>query len=767
MTLPYTRLLPTLRSSMSDLLTDQVRLRKGITYAGVPILASFFLYLAQFHLSLSGQFIVGFGSVLVLLICKRIAHFTRPPLRFLFVLLSVFVNIRYLIWRTTETLVYESLFDFAGTILIYLAEIHAAAIHFLSAFVNIWPQETKVIPLPEETSRYPSVDVFIPTYNEPLEIVKITATAARHIDYPQDRLTVHILDDGATVAKRNDPNTAQAAWERHYALRRMAAELGVNYITRERNVRAKAGNLNHAFHHTSFDLVLVLDADHVPAKDILKNTVGWFLKDPKLALIQTPHFTMNPGPLEKNMEASQDIPGEGELFYRGSHLGLDFWNASFFCGSAGILRRRYLEEVGGFSGETITEDCETSLALHRLGCNSMYIARPMVCGLSPDTFDDFILQRSRWAQGMTQIFVLKNPLLGKGLKLYQRLCYLNSAMYWFFGISRVIFFVAPAAFLLLGLRVFYATVPQVIAYGVPHLLSAFILIVFFHGRYRNPFVSELNEGVQSLFLLPAVFSVLANPRRPSFKVTPKGRSMEKDSLSRLALPFLIVCVILLIALPTAIVKWYYNPLYRDTILVTLLWCLYNLALAMAGFGVFFDRSQMRRHHRVWAKGKVSVFLPRLKTTVEADVQDISLSGIGLSLSLPFPLKPREHIIIEVRDSHGEKYRLEALIQRFVQKGGVFVCGTEFIVADERQRATAIRFMYGDSQRWVDEWGRRPKAINPFRMLWLMFKMTGKGFTTSIRALKQLLALPILHFIKLIMRRGVAYVSVRWTDNRTG
>lgn len=760
MTLPYARLLPTLRSSMSDLLTDQERLRKGITYAGVPILAYFFLYLAQFYLSLSGQFIVGFGSVLVLLICKRIAHFTRPPLRFLFVLLSVFVNIRYLIWRTTETLIYESLFDFAGTILIYLAEIHAAAIHFLGVFVNIWPQETKVIPLPEETSRYPSVDVFIPTYNEPIEIVKITATAARHIDYPQDRLTVHILDDGATVAKRNDPNTAQAAWERHYALRRMAADLGVNYITRDRNVRAKAGNLNHAFHHTSSDLVLVLDADHVPTKDILKNTVGWFVKDPKLASIQTPHFFMNPSPLEKNMEALQDIPSEGELFYRASHLGLDFWNASFFCGSNGILRRRYLEEIGGFSGETITEDCETSLALHRLGCNSMYIARPMVCGLSPETFDDFILQRSRWAQGMTQIFVLKNPLLGKGLKLYQRLCYLNSVMYWFFGISRFIFFVAPAAFLLLGLHVFYATVPQVIAYAVPHLLSSFILIDFLYGRYRRPFLSELNEGVQSLFLLPAVFSVLANPRRPSFKVTPKGRNLEKDSLSRLALPFLIMCVILLIAIPTAIVEWYYNPLYRDTILITLLWCLHNLALAMAGFGAFFDRRQVRRHHRMWAKGKVSVFLPRLKTAVEADVQDISLSGIGLSLSLPFPLKPREHIIIEARDSHGEKYRLEARIQRFVQKGGVFVCGTEFIVADERQRATAIRFMYGDSQRWVDEWGRRSKAINPFRMLWFIFKMTGKGFTTSIMALKQLPSLPILHFIKLIMRRGVAYVSVR-------
>lgn len=751
---------PQLLSFIIDFLRTKEKVSKILTYAGVSILTYLFFYLAQAYLPLSGQFVVGYGSILVLLIGKKITYFTRPPLRFLFVFLSVFVSIRYLIWRTSETLIYENLFDFSGTILIYLAEVYALTVHFLGVFVNIWPQETKVMPLPEETSQYPSVDILIPVYNEPLDLIKTTAIAAFNIDYPRDRRTVHILDDGATLAKRNDPKTSQTAWAQHYALRQMAAALGASYITRETNVRAKAGNLSHALHHTTSDLILVLDCDHVPAKDILKNTVGWFIKDPKLAFIQTPHFFINPTPLEKNMEALRDAPSESELFYRSSHPGLDFWNASFFCGSAGILRRRCLEEIGGFAGETITEDCETAYTLHCRGYNSVYIARPMVCGLSPETFDDFIRQRSRWAQGMTQIMILKNPLLAKGLKLYQRLCYLNNGLYWFFGISRCVFLVAPAAFLLLGLHVFYASVPQVLAYAVPHLLSSIILLDFFHGKYRWPFLSELCENIQSLFLLPVVFSVLVNPRKPSFQVTPKGKSLDEDSLSRLAFPFLIICIVLFIATPTAIVKWFRYPLFRGTILITLIWCLFNLALAMAGFGAFFDRRQTRRHHRMWAKGKASVFFPRLKSTVEADVQDISLSGIGLSFHLPFPLTPREHVVIETRDSHGAKYRLEARIQRSVQKAGLFFCGAEFILADAQQRVTATQFVYGDSQRWVDFWGKSSRGINPIKMLWFIVKMTGKGCTASIMACKQILQLLIMQVIKLTMQRLEAWRVVR-------
>ena len=128
------------------------------------------------------------------------------------------------------------------------------------------------------------------------------------------------------------------------------------------------------------------------------------------------------------------------MFYAGIQPGLDFWNASFFCGSAAILRRKYLLEVGGIAGDTITEDAETALGLHGKGYNSAYFFKPLIIGLTPETFDDFIVQRSRWAQGMIQIFLLKNPLFQKGLTFFQRLCYFNTCFFWFFGFCPVYFY---------------------------------------------------------------------------------------------------------------------------------------------------------------------------------------------------------------------------------------------------------------------------------------------------------------------------------------
>ncbi len=733
-------------------LVSNRRLSTLATYISIAIFFYYFLYLAKFQLSINWQYVVGWSCVVILTICGKIERFKKPPLRLVFVMISVFISVRYLIWRTTETLVYESLVDCIGMFLLYGAEVYALTLHFMGIFANIWPLDSKIIPLPKDASLYPSVDILIPTYNEDIEMVKITAIAALNIDYPKDKLHVHILDDGGTVAKRNDPNSSKTAWERHYDLRRVAKELGISYFTRQQNSKAKAGNLNHAIAHTTADLILVLDCDHVPAKDILKNTAGWFLKDEMLAFVQTPHFFMNPNPIEKNIDILKDAPSENEMFYRANHPGLNFWNSSFFCGSAAVLRRTYLEEVGGISGETITEDCETAFSLHRKGYNSVYISRPMVCGLSPDTFDDFILQRSRWAQGMSQMMVLNNPLLAKGLKFYQRICYFNNGLFWFFGISRFIFFLAPAGFLLVGLHVYFASVNQVMAFAVPHLICSMILSDFFYGKFRWPFLSELYESIQSIFLMPVVFSVFLNPRKPSFKVTPKGKNLDNDFFSGLSLPFFIMCSLLLLAIPAAAVKWFRFPLYRDVVIITLVWSLFNFTLAMAAFGAFYEKRQIRRHHRLWAKGNLMAFFPRLKKTVEARILDISLSGVGLSFKLPVPLQPLEYAELEARDSQGEKYNIEVRFQRITQKGDEYFCGSEFLTEKPGQYSKSVQFVYSDSQRWVDYWGKNLVKANPFKLFAFIAIMAFKGFKVSLVACLHFIYRPLLNLLDSLKQR---------------
>lgn len=665
----------------------------------IAILSSFnYLENIERHLTVVAKISIGWGFLAMLMIFERMMATKRPPLRFIFVLVSAAISMRYLIWRTTDTLLYTGPLDFLGTISLYFAEVYALIVHFLGLFVNIWPLDHRIMPLPEDPALFPSVDVLIPTYNESEEIVRLTVTAATQIDYPKDKLNVYILDDGGTIAKRNNPESSAEAWERHYLFKNMARELGVHYLTRENNDHAKAGNINHALKFSRGELILILDADHVPTRDILKNTAGWFLKDKKLFLVQTPHFFINQTPVEKSVERFSNLPGENDMFYRVIHHGLDFWNASYFCGSAAVLRRKYLEEVGGISGETITEDAETSLNLHNKGYNSVYIDRPMVCGLSPDTFDDYIVQRSRWAQGMMQIFILKNPLFAKGLTFPQRICYFNSCFFWFFGFTRFIFYMVPALFLLFGLRVYHASTDQIIIYAIPHVIGSFITMNFFYGYARKPFFSEIYESVQSIFLMPAILAVILNPRKPVFRITPKGKKLESDFLNPLSSTFVLMLMLNIISIPFAVQKWIDQPLYRDVVMVTAVWCLFNIFMSIISLGAFWEKKQVRAYHRINTTGAVNVFFPRMNQYVKGEIKDISLAGMGFEFEAPFPVKSMEDVVLETYDSYGIRYEFNAKLPKQLKRGNKVLCGAEYVL-DKDSYAKAVEFVYGDSERW--------------------------------------------------------------------
>lgn len=290
----------------------------------------------------------------------------------------------------------------------------------------IWPLHRKPISMPEDITKWQSVDIFIPTYNEDLQIVKPTIYASLNLDWPKDKLTIYLLDDG------DRPE-----------FKAFAQEVGIRYIAREKHNFAKAGNINHALSLASGEFVAIFDCDHIPTRSFLQFTMGWFLQDEKMALVQTPHHFFSPDPFERNLGNFRETPNEGTLFYGLVQDGNDTWNATFFCGSCAVLRRTALDEIGGIAVETVTEDAHTSLRLHRHGWRSAYIRIPQAAGLATESLSAHIGQRIRWAKGMVQIFRLDNPLFGKGLSIPQRLCYLNAMLHFFSGIPRMIFLLAP------------------------------------------------------------------------------------------------------------------------------------------------------------------------------------------------------------------------------------------------------------------------------------------------------------------------------------
>lgn len=327
--------------------------------------------LREAHFEQLVQLASGWGCIALLFAIKYVPGSRGSALRLAFVLLSAYITLRYLWWRSFETLIYTNPYDFVGMALLYLAEIYSICVHLLNLFVNLWPLEREPVDMPADRATWPTVDVFIPTYSEPEEIVRLTALAASQIDYPKDKLRIYILDDGGTLAKRAHEEKGLDAWQRRYRLKEIAAEVGAEYMTRETNRSAKAGNLNHALTLSNGEFILFLDCDHVPAAEILQRTLGYLIADPKAFLVQTPHFFANPAPAERSLGRGTPVPDESEMFYRVIHPGLDSWNASYFCGSAAVMRRKLLEEVGGLCGQSITEDAETALELHRRGYRSV------------------------------------------------------------------------------------------------------------------------------------------------------------------------------------------------------------------------------------------------------------------------------------------------------------------------------------------------------------------------------------------------------------
>jgi len=274
----------------------------------------------------------------------------------------------------------------------------------------------------------------------------------------------------------------------------MCAEIGCIHLTRDNNNHAKAGNINHAFHITQGDLVLILDCDHIPSRQFLLHTVGFFY-DPKLSFVQTPHWFYNPDPFERNLVTSGRIPVNNELFYKVIQKGNDFWNAAFFCGSAAVIRKSHALEVGGIAVETVTEDCHTALRLHSLGYKSIYYDKIMIAGLAPETYPAYLGQQMRWARGMAQILRLENPIINPRLKLTlaQRLCYLSATSHFLYGYPRLIYAIIPTLFLLFGVNPVRGLGLETLAYALPHIIVSLSANYIIYKHVRFTFWNEVYE----------------------------------------------------------------------------------------------------------------------------------------------------------------------------------------------------------------------------------------------------------------------------------
>jgi len=449
-----------------------------------------------------------------------------------------------------------------------------------------------------------TVDVYIPTYNEPVSLVRRTVIAAMRISYPHE---TWILDDG------NRPQ-----------MHALAKELGCHYIARSDNKGAKAGNLNHAMARTKGEFIVVFDADFIAAPEFLDRTLGYFT-DQKLAFVQTPQEFYNFDSYQHlGHDRAQELWSEHSLFFHAQQRGRDMHNAAMFCGSCAVLRRAALDDVGGFASSTVTEDMHTSTLLHAKGWSSAYHPETLSAGLAPHDAISFQRQRIRWAEGAMQIARQEGLFAGRmNLTFLQRMAYLLHVGNYIEGPRHVFLYIASAVTLVFYVSPIKVSFVEWSVFYIPFLLVGLLAYKELSRGYTKVIKNEIFNMARCPALVRA-FPALFSKKHIDFKITPKIR--EKPS------PFLFPWFILAINL-IALTKAGYDEFFGVPridgwpIMIVVMWCCLGAWLA---WNVCSLTRRCNNNRRSFSRFPVDidVQLQSEGGTVEAVLVELSDAGLS-------------------------------------------------------------------------------------------------------------------------------------------
>ena len=363
----------------------------------------------------------------------------------------------------------------------------------------------------------PLVDVMVPVYDEPVDVVEPTIAAA--VRMRGARVRVWLLDDGA-----ND------------AMRALAARRGAGYVRRRHRHGAKAGNLNHALRHCDAPFAVVLDCDHVPDERFLEATLGHFADD-RVAFVQTPQYYAN----ADAGELAGAAWSQQALFFGSIARGKDGHDAMFCCGTNVVFRRDALDAVGGFPETSLTEDFELSVRLHERGWRSAYVPEVLASGLGPEDMASYVGQQHRWARGCLSAI---GGVLRARLPLRQRIQYLLSCSYFLTGWTVLVYMTFPVVRILTGAQPLAASAAdQFLVHFVPYFgLALYLVALMGSGAYSfRAFALQAAS-----FWIHVHAAVAVALRRPgTFKVTPKRGAAGAQP--RTVAPGLAVIAVLLAA----------------------------------------------------------------------------------------------------------------------------------------------------------------------------------------------------------------------------
>jgi len=393
-----------------------------------------------------------------------------------------------------------------------------------------------------------SVDIFITTFGEPIDVIQRTAIACRDLSGFH---ATYLLDDG-----KSDE------------VKQLAETLGIGYIRRPTNEGAKAGNINYALSQTHGEYFAIFDADFVPAHNFLYETLPFF-EDRNTAFVQTPQYYRNSINVISKGAAFMQL-----MFYKLIMAGKNNFNAAFCVGTNVVFRRTAIEAIGGIYDKSKSEDIWTALLLHEKKFRSVYISDVLAIGDTPDTIKAFSKQQLRWATGGFEIFFWHNPLF-RPLSIDQKVQYFGTVTYYFHGLAAMLLFLLPP------LHIFFNLSPVDTTTGF--MAWALAYFAFYGLQIVVAFYTMGGFKIQVLLLAMVSFPIYVRAmlngllrRDVGWQAT--GNKSAIDSPYNYIVPQILIFLFLIFTSAVGIWKAYYT----GTVAISLWWCLLN-TFVFAGF----------------------------------------------------------------------------------------------------------------------------------------------------------------------------------------
>lgn len=512
--------------------------------------------------------------------------------KFIFYTLTILLTFTYIIYRIFFTIPTTlGIIALIASILVLFIEIWES-LDFFAYYLNILcvKKTSPKIPDLSNITQYPDIDVLIATINEHESLLKNTITACKNMSYPdKSKIHIYICDDG---------NRAN--------IKKLAENLGVNYLSRITNKNAKAGNYNHALNHITSPFVATFDADMAPTPNFLLTTLPFFFTSTdEIGFVQLPQSFNNPDIFQLRFKLENKIPFEQDYFYHSIQIAKNATNSAIYCGTNALFSRKALNSCNGFATGTISEDIATGMMIESKGYKCLALNNVEAYGTAVNDLSGFVKQRSRWARGCVQILKKYNILKNKGLSFKQKIEYLSCISYWFFGVRRMVYLLTPLLFSIFGVIIVDCNLTTFISIWLPtYILKRFTLDIF-EGNKRSSTWNKIYETILTPILCKEVLKEFFSFGNTKFEVTPKFSQNLKMSKTnkQLLISHLVLLILNILGLIMCLFRIKTSGI--TVYILSLLWIISNIFYLT--ISVIFDSRVKCTASTNFIPNKISVY----------------------------------------------------------------------------------------------------------------------------------------------------------------